>query len=139
MTCFCTRRDLKLVWFAFEFEILIFEFFFFLIIFSNPYICVLSDWLAQSPDLNAIESLWRDLKARVSSCRPGNIETLWRTCEEQWTIIPAHNSKLIKVCQGGFRRLSKWRVWILNTNLEYLGYSWSELFIRMCFITFKCK
>ena len=53
-------------------------------------ICVFSDWLAQSPDLNAIESLWRDLKARVSSCRPGNIETLWRTCEEQWTMIPAH-------------------------------------------------
>ena len=46
-------------------------------------ICVISYWPTPSLDINTIESLWRDLKARVSSCRPGNIETLWRTCEEQ--------------------------------------------------------
>ena len=40
-------------------------------------ICVLSDWLAQSPDLNIIEPLWSELKVTVSSSKPDNIEALW--------------------------------------------------------------
>jgi len=47
---------------------------------------VLSDWPPVSSDINIIEPLWADLKARVSSCRPTNIEELWRSCEEQWVI-----------------------------------------------------
>jgi len=35
-------------------------------------ICLLSDW----PDLSIIEPLWSDLKARVASCRPSNIDEL---------------------------------------------------------------
>ena len=56
-------------------------------------ICVLNDWLAQSPDLNIIKRLWSELKARVSSRISDNIEALWRACEEQWAKIPVPNIK----------------------------------------------
>ena len=55
--------------------------------------CVLSDWSAQSLDLNIIEPLWSELKVRISSRKPDNIETLWRACEEQWAKIPVPNKK----------------------------------------------
>lgn len=56
-------------------------------------ICVLSDWPAQSPDLNIIEPLWNDLKARVAKYRPENIEALWKISEEQWAMIPTNKIK----------------------------------------------
>lgn len=56
-------------------------------------ICVLSDWPAQSPDMNIIEPLWADLKARVAKCRPANIEALWMISEEQWAMIPTTKIK----------------------------------------------
>ena len=31
------------------------------------------DWLSQSPDLNIIENLWRDLKHAIHARRPKNI------------------------------------------------------------------
>jgi len=56
-------------------------------------ICLLSDWPSQSPDLSIIEPLWFDLKAGVASCRPSNINELWKFCEEQWALIPTENIK----------------------------------------------
>ena len=62
---------------------------------DNSKICVLSDWPPVSPNINIIEPLWADLKARVSSCRLTNIEKLWRSCEEQWAIIPVPKIKIL--------------------------------------------
>jgi len=54
---------------------------------------VLSVWPPVSPDINIIKPLWADLKARVSSCRPTNNEELWKSCEEQWAMIPVPKIK----------------------------------------------
>jgi len=43
---------------------------------DNYEICCLSDWAAQSPNLNIIESLWSNLKGSVAKCRPANVEDL---------------------------------------------------------------
>lgn len=68
-------------------------------------ICAISDWPAQSPDLNIIEPLWADLKARVASCRPTNIETLWKISEEQWEMIPV--SKIKNLYESMPRRIEE--------------------------------
>ena len=60
---------------------------------DNSKICLLSDWSSVSRDINIIGPLWADLKARVSSCKPTNIEELWRSCEEQWVMIPVPKIK----------------------------------------------
>ncbi len=43
---------------------------------------------SQSPDLNPIENLWRDLKFRVAKRQPRNLNDLERICKEQWDKIP---------------------------------------------------
>ena len=36
------------------------------------------EWPSQSPDLNPIENLWRELKIRVAKCQPRNLNDLGR-------------------------------------------------------------
>ncbi|KAJ4922080.1 hypothetical protein JOQ06_026315, partial [Pogonophryne albipinna] len=47
------------------------------------------EWPSQSPDLNPIESLWRELKVRVAQRQPQNITALEEICMEEWAKIPA--------------------------------------------------
>ncbi|KAJ4934943.1 hypothetical protein JOQ06_007723 [Pogonophryne albipinna] len=54
---------------------------------------------SQSPDLNPIENLWRELKVRVAQRQPQNITALEEICMEEWAKIPA-------------------TVWTFNPNLE---------------------
>ncbi len=46
------------------------------------------EWPSQSPDLNAIEHLWRELKVRVAKRQPRNLNDLERICKEEWDKIP---------------------------------------------------
>ena len=44
---------------------------------------------SQSPDLNPIENLWRELKIRVARRQPRNLNDLEVVCREEWANIPA--------------------------------------------------
>uniref|UniRef100_A0A9J7YBH3 Tc1-like transposase DDE domain-containing protein n=1 Tax=Cyprinus carpio carpio TaxID=630221 RepID=A0A9J7YBH3_CYPCA len=46
------------------------------------------EWPSQSPDLNPIEHLWRDLKIAVHQRLPSNLTELERICKEEWQRIP---------------------------------------------------
>ena len=55
------------------------------------------EWPSQSPDMNPIENLWRELKLNVQKRGPRNITELKEICTEEWNRIPPESCKRLVV------------------------------------------
>ncbi len=75
------------------------------------------EWPSQSPDLNPIEHLWRDLKMAVHQRLPSNLTELVRICKEEWQRIPKSRcEKLVASFPKRLMAVIKKRVLLLNTE-----------------------
>ncbi len=75
------------------------------------------EWPSQSPDLNPIENLWRELKVRVAQLQPQNITALEEICMEEWAKIPA------TVCENLVKTYRK-RLTSVIANKGYITKYW---------------
>lgn len=64
------------------------------------------EWPSQSPDLNPMEMLWKDLKWAAHARKPPNIPELKLLCEEEWAkISPSRCAGPINSYQKHFIKL----------------------------------
>ena len=61
------------------------------------------EWPSQSPDLNPIKHLWRDLKIAVQRHSPTNLTELERISREEWEKL--HKYRCAKLVASYPRRL----------------------------------
>ena len=56
------------------------------------------EWLSQSPDLNTIEYLWRDMNISVHRRSPSNFAELEQFAREEWSkISPPYCAKMVEI------------------------------------------
>ncbi|CAJ0967222.1 unnamed protein product [Ranitomeya imitator] len=68
-------------------------------------------WPSQSPDLNPIENLWKELKIKVHMRHPKNLDNLEKICMEEWAKITP------ETCAGLIRY--SWRHQLDEFSPEY--------------------
>ena len=72
-------------------------------------------WPSQSPDINPIKNLWRELKLQVAKQEPRSLKDLERICKEEWTKIPP------KICDLMWKYDNKY---IRFVRCCYSGFPW---------------
>ncbi len=92
------------------------------------------EWPSQSPDLNPIDNLWRELKVCVAQRQPQNITALEEICMEEWAKIPA------TVCENLVKTYRK-RLTSVIANKGYITKYWDEILLltKYLFSTIICK
>jgi len=85
------------------------------------------EWPSQSPDLNPIENLWRELKVCVAQQQPQNITALEEICMEEWAKIPA------TVCENLVKTYRK-RLTSVIANKGYITKYWVTFVIDQILI-----
>ena len=69
-------------------------------------------WPSQSPNLNPIENLWKELKIRICKQQPRNLK-LKQICKKEWSRIP------LKICHNLISNYRKCLPAVIN-NKKYL-------------------
>jgi hypothetical protein len=77
------------------------------------------EWPRQSPDLNTIEQLWRDLKIAVQWRSPFNLTELERIGREEWEKLPKYICAKYKKTRG-CNRCQRCFNKLLSKGSEYL-------------------
>ncbi len=85
------------------------------------------EWPSQSPDLNPIENLWRELKVCVAQRQPQNITALEEICMEEWAKIPA------TVCENLVKTYRK-RLTSVIANKGYITKYWDEILLLIKYL-----
>ncbi|CAJ0928417.1 unnamed protein product [Ranitomeya imitator] len=82
-------------------------------------------WPSQSPDLNPIENLWKELKIKVHMRHPKNLDNLEKICMEEWAkITPETCAGLIRVFAP---EETTFHLLHLSLMREYIDYEFSSL------------
>ncbi|KAK6297180.1 hypothetical protein J4Q44_G00317630 [Coregonus suidteri] len=69
------------------------------------------EWPSQSPDLNPIENLWREMKVCIVQRQPRNLKDLEKVCMEEWAKIPA------AVCANLVKTYRKRMISVIANNI----------------------
>ncbi|CAJ0968367.1 unnamed protein product [Ranitomeya imitator] len=72
-------------------------------------------WPSQSPDLNPIENLWKELKIKVHMRHPKNLDNLEKICIEEWAKITP------ETCAGLIRSYKRRLLAVIANKGDELG------------------